>query len=364
MKPYPEPVNLADYETLARERLDPGAWGYVAGGADDEITLAENLAAFRRLRLLPRVLVDVSRVETATTLLGERLSFPVLLAPTAFQTLAHPDGELATARAASAAGTISVVSTLSSYPLEEVARAGAGPKWFQLYCYRDRQVTRRLVQRAEAAGYRAICLTVDLPKVGHRERDLRNRFVLPPGVRPRNFAEFVDLEGGSQQAFFEYIQSLVDPSLTWEAVDWLREQTRLPILLKGILRPDDAERAVEHGASGVIVSNHGGRQLDGVPATIEALPAVAEAVGKRVPVLMDGGIRRGTDVLKAIALGARAVLIGRPYVWGLAVEGEAGVRNVLDLLRAELELALALAGCPSPAQVGKDLMARAGVSRD
>jgi 4-hydroxymandelate oxidase len=183
-------------------------------------------------------------------------------------------------------------------------------------------------------------------------------------VRPRNFAEFVDLEGGSQQAFFEYIQSLVDPSLTWEAVDWLREQTRLPILLKGILRPDDAERAVEHGASGVIVSNHGGRQLDGVPATIEALPAVAEAVGKRVPVLMDGGIRRGTDVLKAIALGARAVLIGRPYVWGLAVEGEAGVRNVLDLLRAELELALALAGCPSPAQVGKDLMARAGVSRD
>lgn len=364
MKPYPEPVNLADYETLARERLDPGAWGYVAGGADDEITLAENLAAFRRLRLLPRVLVDVSRVETATTLLGERLSVPVLLAPTAFQTLAHPDGELATARAASAAGTISVVSTLSSYPLEEVARAGAGPKWFQLYCYRDRQVTRRLVQRAEAAGYRAICLTVDLPKVGHRERDLRNRFVLPPGVRPRNFAEFVDLEGGSQQAFFEYIQSLVDPSLTWEAVDWLREQTRLPILLKGILRPDDAERAVEHGASGVIVSNHGGRQLDGVPATIEALPAVAEAVGKRVPVLMDGGIRRGTDVLKAIALGARAVLIGRPYVWGLAVEGEAGVRNVLDLLRAELELALALAGCPSPAQVGKDLMARAGVSRD
>jgi 4-hydroxymandelate oxidase len=358
VKPYPEPVNLADYETLARERLDPGAWDYLAGGADDEITLAENVAAFRRLRLLPRVLVDVSRVEAVTALLGELLSFPVLLAPTAFQTLAHPDGELATARAASAAGTISVVSTMSSYRLEEVARAAAGPKWFQLYCYRERQVTRRLVQRAEAAGYRAICLTVDLPRVGHRERDLRNHFVLPPGVRPRNFAEFIDLEGGSQQAFFEYIQSLVDPSLTWEAVGWLCGETRLPVLLKGILRPDDARRAVGHGASGVIVSNHGGRQLDGVPATIEALPAVVEAIGGRVPVLLDGGIRRGTDVLKAIALGASAVLVGRPYLWGLAVEGEAGVRRVLDLLRAEVELALALAGCPTLAQVASDLVIR------
>jgi 4-hydroxymandelate oxidase len=358
MTAYPEPVNVADYETLARERLDPGAWGYLAGGAEDELTLAENVAAFRRLRLLPRVLVDVSRVEPATTLLGDRVSFPVLLAPTAFQTLAHPDGELASARAAAAAGTISVVSTMSSYPLEEVARAAAGPKWFQLYCYRDRQVTRRLVQRAEGAGYRAICLTADLPRVGHRERDLRNRFVLPPGVRPRNFAEFIDLEGGSQQVFFEYIQGLVDPSLTWEVVDWLCGETRLPVLVKGILRPDDARRAVDHGASGVIVSNHGGRQLDGVPATIEALPGVVEAVGGRVPVLMDGGIRRGTDVLKAIALGAGAVLVGRPYLWGLAVEGEAGVRRVLELLRAELELALALAGCPSLAQAARDLVIR------
>ncbi len=353
-----QPINLADFEELARQRVEPGAWGYVAGGAEDELTLRENLAAYRRIRLLPRVLVDVSRVDPATTVLGQRVAFPVLLAPTAFQALAHPDGELAMARAAAAAGTIAVVSTMSGYPLEDVARAAPGPKWFQLYCYRERDVTRRFVERAEAAGYGAICLTVDLPRVGNRERDLRNQFRLPPAVRPRNFQEFVDVEGGSNELFFQYIQRLVDPSLTWEAVDWLRSITRLPVLLKGILTAEDARRAVEHGVAGIVVSNHGGRQLDGVPATIEVLSDVADAVQGQAEVLVDGGVRRGTDVLKALALGAKAVLVGRPYLYGLAVDGEAGARRVLEILKTELELALALTGCPTVSGLTRDIVRR------
>lgn len=353
-----EPVNLADYEELARQRVEPGAWGYLAGGADDEITLRDNVAAYQRLRLVPRVLVDVSRVDPATTVLGQRVAFPILLAPTAFQSLVHPEGERASARAAAAAGTITVVSTMSGYRLEDVAAASPGPKWFQLYCYRERDVTRRFVERAEAAGYEAICLTVDLPRVGNRERDLRNRFSLPPNVRPRNFQEFVDVEADDSEVFFQYIQRLVDPSLTWEAVDWLRSITRLPVLLKGILAAADAKRAMDHGVAGIVVSNHGGRQLDGVPATIDALPEIAEAVDGRAEVLVDGGVRRGTDVLKALALGAKAVLIGRPYVYGLAVDGEAGARRVLELLKAEFELALALAGCPSAPDAAPELVRR------
>ncbi|OGU23799.1 MAG: alpha-hydroxy-acid oxidizing enzyme [Gemmatimonadetes bacterium RIFCSPLOWO2_12_FULL_68_9] len=355
-----EPVNLADYEELARQRVEPGAWGYLAGGADDEATLRDNVAAYQRLRLVPRVLVDVSSVDPATTVLGQRVAFPVLLAPTAFQTLVHPEGERASARAAAAAGTIAVVSTMSGYRLEDVAAAAPGPKWFQLYCYRERDVTRRFVERAEAAGYSAICLTVDLPRVGNRERDIRNRFFLPPTVRPRNFEELVgvDVESRGNEVFFQYIQRLIDPSLTWEAVQWLRSITRLPVLLKGILAAADARRAVEHGVAGIVVSNHGGRQLDGVPATIDALPEIAAAVGGRAELLVDGGVRRGTDVLKALALGARAVLIGRPYVHGLAADGEPGVRRVLEILQTEFELALALAGCPSARDVPSDLVWR------
>lgn len=349
-------MNLADYEGLARERVEPGAWGYLAGGADDEVTLRENVAAFQRLQLLPRVLVDVSRVDPSVTVLGQRIALPVLLAPTAFQSLVHPDGELATARAASAAGTVAVVSTMAAYRLEEVAAAAPGPKWFQLYCYRDRGVTRHFVERAEAAGYQAICLTVDLPRVGNRERDLRNRFSLPQEVRPRNFAALVDVEGQPHEMFFQYIQRLVDPSLTWEAVDWLRSVTRLPVLLKGILHPEDARRGVERGVAAIVVSNHGGRQLDGVPATIDVLPAIAEAVNGRVELLVDGGVRRGTDVVKALALGAKAVLVGRPYVYGLAVDGEVGARRVLEILKAEVELALALCGCPAAGDVPRELV--------
>jgi 4-hydroxymandelate oxidase len=351
-------MDCAALEAEARARLSAAAYDYIAGGADDEVTLRENVAAFRRLRLLPRVLVDVSQVDPRATVLGQRIAFPVLLAPTAFQSLAHPEGELAGARAAAAAGTIIVVSTMAAFRLEDVAKAASGPKWFQLYCYRDRAVTQRLVERAEAAGYSAICLTVDLPRVGNRERDLRNQFRLPSGVRPRNFEEFVDLERGGEDAFFQYIERLVDPTLTWEAVTWLKSITRVPLLVKGILAAPDAKRAVEHGAAGIIVSNHGGRQLDGVPATIEVLSEIADAVGGRAEVLLDGGVRRGTDVVKAVGLGARAVLIGRPHLYGLAVDGEAGARRVLALLRTEVELALTLAGCPTLGQVTRDVVRR------
>jgi isopentenyl diphosphate isomerase/L-lactate dehydrogenase-like FMN-dependent dehydrogenase len=253
-----------------------------------------------------------------------------------------------------------VVSTMSGYRMEDVAAAaGPGPRWFQLYCYRDRGVTRAFIQRAEACGYRAICLTVDLPHVGRRERDVRSEFHLPPDVRPRNFDGLLDLSGAADQAkaFAEYIHSLVDPSLTWQAVDWLRSQTSLPVLLKGILTPADACLAVERGVQGVVVSNHGARQLDTVPATIDVLRPIVDAVNGRVEVLMDGGVRRGTDVVKALALGARAVLIGRPYVYALAVEGEAGVRRALALLKEETELALALLGCPKPAALGRQHVA-------
>lgn len=357
-----KPINLTDYEILARERLDPGVYGYVAGGAGDEVTLRENQAAFQRLRLLPRVLVDVSGVDRSTTVLGTRIALPVLLAPTAFQSLVHPEGELAVARASAAAGTVMVVSTMSGYRMEEIAAAATGPKWFQLYCYRDRAVTQAFVERAEVAGYSAVCLTVDLPRVGRRERDLRNEFNLPPTVMPRNFAGLIDLsgltDGAAAAAFAEYIHKLVDPSLTWTAVDWLRSKTALPILLKGILTAADARLAVERGVNGLIVSNHGARQLDTVPATIDVLAEIVDVVAGRAEVLLDGGVRRGTDVIKALAHGARAVLIGRPYLYGLAVDGEAGVRRVLELLAEETDLALALLGCPGVRDVGREHVRR------
>ncbi len=355
-------LNLDDFEAAAWERVPAEVRDYVRGGAADEVTLRENREAFRRYKLLPRVLRDVSGVNLAIELLGERLSFPVLVAPTAFHSLVHPEGELATARAAAAAGTVMVVSTMSSYRLEEIEAAARGPKWFQLYCYRDRSVTRALVERAEGSGYKAICMTVDLPRVGRRERDLRNRFSLPQGVSPKNFQDFLDLSrlavDQRSREFERYIGELVDPSLTWEAVDWLRSITRLPVILKGIMTPADARLAVEHGVQGIVVSNHGGRQLDTVPATVDVLGEIVEAVAAQVPVLMDGGIRRGTDVAKALALGAGAVLVGRPCLYGLAVGGEDGVRRVLELLRAELELTLALLGCGSCKEVTREHVRR------
>lgn len=350
-----EPVNLTEFESLARARLDQGAFDYIAGGAEDEITLRENRAAFERIQLRPRVLVDVSTVETTTSVLGQRVEFPVLLAPTGFQALAHPEGELAPARAAAAAGTIMVVSTLSSKPLEQIAAAADGPMWFQVYCYTDKAVTRAHVESAAAHGYRAVCMTVDVPRLGRRERDVRNRIRLPLEALPGNFASMLDLtaipvdERGS--AIASYAASLLDPSLTWEDVDWVRSITDLPFLLKGILTAEDAHLAVERGVNGIVVSNHGGRQLDGVPATIDVLGEVVDAVQGRAEVLVDGGVRRGTDVVKALALGAKAVLIGRPYLWGLAADGEAGVARVLDMLRDEVELAMALIGCATVSDI-------------
>jgi 4-hydroxymandelate oxidase len=353
------PINVLDFEALARARMEPSAYDYYAGAADAEHTLAENRLGFERVMLRPRVLVDVTTIDVGSTLLGERLSFPVMLAPTAFNRLGHLEGEVAAVRAAGSAGTIMVVSTIASSTLEEVADAATGPLWFQLYVYRDREVTRDLIQRAEARKYRAIVLTVDTPRLGRRERDARNRFTLPPDVRIRNLEVAGRPDAGSWpvgSSFSEYVHTLLDPSLTWDAIGWLKSLTSLPILVKGVLTAEDAERAVAAGVAGILVSNHGGRQLDGALATIDALPEIAERVAGRVPLLLDGGIRRGTDVVKALALGASAVLIGRPYLWGLAAAGEAGVAQVLAMLRSELELAMALAGCPTLTAITRSLV--------
>lgn len=357
-----EPVNLFELEAIARERLTREAYDYYAGGAQDEVTLRENRAAYDRLSLAYRVLVDVSRRDLATTVLGQPVAMPVLVAPTAFHRLADPEGEVATARAAGAAGTVMILSTLSTSTVESVVAAASGPVWFQLYVYRDRKATEGLVRRAEAAGCRALVLTVDAPLLGRRERDVRNRFGLPPGLAvanllPEGYGEMPPAAADSGLA--AYVASFLDPSLTWRDVAWLRSITTLPLLVKGIVRPDDALRAAEAGAAGVVVSNHGARQLDTSPATIDVLPEIADALaahGHRVEVLMDGGIRRGTDIVKALALGARAVLVGRPVLWGLAAGGEAGAANVLRLLRDELDLAMALAGAPTVADVTRDLV--------
>ncbi|HEX8035237.1 MAG TPA: alpha-hydroxy acid oxidase [Ktedonobacterales bacterium] len=332
-------TNVFDYERVAQARMEPGAWDYYAGGAGDELTLQENRAAFERIRLRPRVLVDVSAIDMRTTVLGTPVAVPILVAPAALQRLAHAEGERAMARGAGEAGTLMIASTEASCTLEEIAAAATGPLWQQLYLYRgQRHVAEELIARAEAAGYLALVVTVDLPRWG-RWFKRSSEFDVPPGVREVNLPEGMEM---------------VAESLTWKDIGWLRERTRLPLVLKGILTAEDARLAVEHGADGIVVSNHGGRILDGAVASIEALPEVAEAVraaGGRCEVYMDGGVRRGTDVLKSLALGARAVLVGRPALWGLAAEGAEGVRNVLGLLRDELELAMALAGRPTLASI-------------
>lgn len=334
-------INVFDYEPLARARIEPSAWDYYSGGAEDETTLRENRAALGRLRLRPRVLVDVSHCTTATSVLGTPISGPLMVAPTAFHQLAHSDGECATARGAGRAGMLMVASTSSTRSLEEIATAASGPLWFQLYIH-DRAHTEQLIRRAEVAGYRALVVTVDSPRWGRKERSLRSGFSLPAHMRKANFGD-------------EYPDQ-VDASLTWDAIDWLRTLTSLPIVLKGILTAEDAELALRHGVEGIAVSNHGGRQLDGAIASIEALPEVIAAVGGRCEVYVDGGMRRGTDILKALALGARAVLVGQPVLWGLAADGEAGVAHVFTLLRDELEHAMALAGCPSVSAITPSLL--------
>lgn len=340
------PVNVAEFEALARARLSPMAYHYIAGGSGDEITLRRNRECLDAIGLKPRVLRDVRTIDTRLELLGEPLDFPILLAPAGSQRLFHPDGEIEAARGAEAARAIYTVSTVANTSIEDIARAGGARLWFQLYVQSDRGVTRELIRRVEAAGCRALCITVDTPVLGPRDREKRTGFALPEGLTFPNLAagrytaeKHRDLHG--------IFNPFLHAGMTWETVDWIRSATRLPIVLKGILAAEDARLAVEHGASAVAVSNHGGRNLDTVPASIEALPGVAEAVAGRIPVLFDGGVRRGVGVVKALALGASAVMIGRPFLWGLAVSGAEGVKRVIEMLRLELEAAMALLGAPT-----------------
>jgi 4-hydroxymandelate oxidase len=336
-------VNLRDFEAAARTCLDPVYYDYFASGAQDETTVAANEAAFRSRTLIPRVLRGCPPPRLETSVLGQTSAMPVLIAPTAFHRLACPDAEVATGRAAAAADVIMIAAMLSTVTIEEIAATGA-KLWFQLYIQPDLAFTESLVRRAETAGCRALVVTVDSPTLGRNERGDRNNFHdLPPGVYCANMG-----------AAGHVRQVVLSPAISWWHVDWLRETTSLPILLKGVLHPADAKLAVEHGVDGLIVSNHGGRQLDATPASLDRLAPIAEAVGGRVPLLLDGGVRRGTDVAKAMALGARAVAIGRPVLWGLAVAGEAGVRRLLELLRVELTNALTLLGVGAPAELTRD----------
>lgn len=356
-------LSLPELEVEAREHLDPVLYDFFAGGADDEVTARANPAAFATLGLVPRVLRGSGKRDLEVTLLGCPASMPVLIAPTAFHRLAHPDGEAATARAAAAAGAIMIVSMASTVAIEEVvaaARQAAGPQpphlWFQLYPQPDRGFTEAIIRRAEAAGCRALVVTVDSPVYGHRQRDLRNGFLdLPAGLCCENLR--VPEAAGGWGAVRDIAFC---PELSWAAFDWLRSTTELPVAVKGVLHPEDARLAVTHGAAAVLVSNHGGRQLDTVAPAVDLLPAIVDAVAGRVPVLLDGGIRRGTDVIKAGALGATAVAIGRPVLWGLAVGGAAGVTWVLETLRTELDRALALCGCDSVRELTPDLVRRHG----
>ncbi|GLY83213.1 alpha-hydroxy acid oxidase [Actinoallomurus iriomotensis] len=351
-----DPVNVREFEALARERLDPVHYDYFAGAAQDEVTLRANESAFARLALVPRILRGAAAPALDVTLLGADASMPILMSPTAFHRLAHPDAERATARAAAEAGTIMIAAMLSTVAIEDItAEAGkvaADPSlWFQLYVQPDLGFTEAIVRRAEAAGCRALVVTVDSPALGRHERNDRNAFHdLPDGMRCENLRELRGGEPGSVR------QVVLSPEISWRHIDWLREITPLPIVLKGALHPLDARLAVERGVDALLVSNHGGRQLDTMPATIDQLPLVAEAVEGRVPLLLDGGVRRGTDVVKALALGASAVAVGRPILWGLAADGEAGVTRVLETLRAETAHTLTLCGCDGPRAVTRDLV--------
>jgi isopentenyl diphosphate isomerase/L-lactate dehydrogenase-like FMN-dependent dehydrogenase len=333
-------VNLDDFEALARERLDPGAYDYIAGGSWDEVTLRANRERFACRQLRPRVLVDTSGADTTATMLGTAVAMPVGLAPIAFPGLADLEGEVAVARAAGPAGVLQCVPTLATRTVEEVASVGPGPRWFQLYVHKDRARSAELVRRAEAAGCRAIVLTVDLPLPGYRERELRRLYHVPAGTRLGHYA---DVDPGAAP-LIPVIASLQDQALSWRDVAWLRGLSALPLVLKGILCAEDAALAVAHGAAGIVVSNHGGRQLDRAPATIDVLDEVVQAVAGRAEVYLDGGVRRGTDVLLARALGAQGVFVGRPWIYALAAGGTDGVARLIALMRAELETAMRLLG--------------------
>ncbi|KAJ2859330.1 Hydroxyacid oxidase 1 [Coemansia aciculifera] len=353
-------VSLDDFEQHAMRNLDRNALDYYRSGAQDMITLKENQRAFDRVFIRPRVLRDVSTVALSTSILGEQIASPICIAPTAMQRMAHPDGELATARAAKRKSTCMVLSSWSTTRIEDI---GDGVKWLQLYVYKDREATRRLIERAQDSGYTAIALTVDTPYLGRRLADIRNRFRLPPHLTMANFADTGKAQVGKAEAtsaadnasgLAAYVASQIDPTLNWSHVEWVKSVARIPVLVKGILTAEDAVLAVNAGVDGIIVSNHGGRQLDTVPATIDVLEEVCRAVDGRVEVFLDGGVRRGTDVFKALALGARAVFLGRPVLWALNYNGEDGVVEMLNMINEELRLAMALAGCVSVADITRN----------
>ncbi|KAI9503101.1 Hydroxyacid oxidase 1 [Coemansia spiralis] len=348
-----DPVCISDLERVAKGIMPSGAWAYYDSGANDEQTKHENTLAFNNYRLHPRMLRDVSTISTETTILGQRARTPLGVAPCAMHKLAHPEGELATSRAAAATGGIMILSTYSTTALEKVIQPGGPQYWMQLYVYQQRSVSERLVRRAESAGFKAIVLTIDAPVLGRRLVDARNRFAPPPHLRLENFlqtevASMPGYEGGEDahgETFGETFGANGDQSLSWEnGIPWLRSITSLPIIAKGVMTAEDTRLAIQHGCAGVIVSNHGGRQLDGTLATIDALPQVVEAAGDKLEVYFDGGVRRGSDVFKALALGARAVFVARPVLWGLAYKGEKGAKLALDILQSELELTMMLSG--------------------
>lgn len=349
MKKASSPVCVADFETAARRILPRSVFDFVAGGAADEITIRWNRESYDRVGLRPRMLVDVSRVDTRVTLLGLDLPHPVLLAPGAYQKLLHKTGELATARGAGRAEAVFVVSSNATVSIEEIARVATAPLWLQLYAQSEPDRNRQIIERAQAAGCRALVVTVDTPVIGPRNREQRGGFKLPAHLNlPMNPQNQKERKEGSHRRV----------SLTWKEIESFRALSSIPVLLKGILLPEDAEEALRRGADGIIVSNHGGRNLDTAPATIDALPAIVDRVGGRIPVLVDGGIRRGTDIVKALATGAAAVLIGRPYLYGLAVSGADGVADVVRILRTEFEQALALCGRARIADLDRTLLAR------
>ena len=357
-----DPINLFDFEARAKEVLPSHIWDFIEAGAFDEITTRRNRTALDAIALRPRFLVGIEKRDLSTTVLGRKISFPVMISPAGGHAVAHPDGELATARAAGAAGTIMALSIASNYNMEEVARAATGPLWLNLF-HRGYDLTETLVRRAEEAGYAAICLTVDTPLPAPKERDIRNRYRRPWGLELANFVgeeAGLGLVSGSDEA--RGWEQPDFPALTWSELDWLRSLTSLPLVMKGVRTAEDARLCVENGVNGIQVSNHGGRQMDSTLSAIETLPEIVDAAGGRAEIYLDSGIRRGADVLRALALGARAVLIGRPLFWGLAVNGDAGVRMVLEILRQELDRAMGFCGVTDLESIKRSLVSLPGES--
>ncbi len=356
MSSYPEQptlINIFDYEKAAYHFMPDGLYDFVSGGALDEMTLRNNHEAFNRLKIQYRVLQSATQPSLTTTILDKTIDLPIILAPTGSQKLTHPEGELAVRRAADQANTIMTVATTSTYSMEAICNAGSSPIWFQLYLFKDNGLNEEIVARAETSGFQAIALTVDAPVFGKRERDIRNSYTLPPGLEYENLPMAGESGGRDVSSF---MNENWKRSIGWSDVEWLAKRTKLPVFVKGISHPRDAHLSIEHGANGIWVSNHGGRQLDSAPATIEVLPTIARMVAQRVPIILDGGIRRGLDVLKALALGATAVAIGRPMLWGLAVAGQKGVNQILTILKEELENGMTLCGISSIQDITKELI--------